>query len=77
MLASIRIAAMRWQRNPGSPFEGYAIFMGRVQMFQCLEILLVFFLDAGEGEEIDGYCCMANGSGSSDAGAGDVVGVSS
>lgn len=33
--------------------------MGRIQMFECLEMLLVLFLDMGDGEEVDGYSCMA------------------
>ena len=32
-------------------------------MFECLKILLVLFLDMGDGEEVDGYSCMAYRSG--------------
>ncbi|CUO86590.1 Uncharacterised protein [Segatella copri] len=49
--------------------------MGRIQMFECLKILLVLFLDMGDGEEVDGYSCMAYRSGATDTCAGDVVGV--
>ena len=44
-------------------------------MFECLKILLVLFLDMGDGEEVDGYSCMAYRSGATDTCAGDVVGV--
>ena len=49
--------------------------MGRIQMIECLKILLVLFLDMGDGEEVDGYSCVAYRSGSTDTCAGDVVGV--
>ena len=45
-------------------------------MFECLKILLVLFLDMGDGEEVDGYSCMAYRSGATDTCASDVVGVS-
>ena len=51
--------------------------MGRIQMFQCLEILLVLFLDVGNGEKVDGYSCVAYRGGTTDTCAGDVVGVGS
>lgn len=51
--------------------------MGRIQMIECLKILLVLFLDMGDGEEVDGYSCVAYRSGSTDTRAGNVVGVGS
>ena len=51
--------------------------MGRIQMIECLKILLVLFLDMGDGEEVDGYSCVAYRGGATDTCAGDVVGVGS
>ena len=47
-------------------FESDAVFMGRIQVVECLEVFLVFFLNVGDGKKVDAYCCMANRSGSSD-----------
>ena len=46
-------------------------------MIECLKILLVLFLDMGDGEEVDGYSCVAYRSGSTDTRTGNVVGVGS
>ena len=44
-------------------------------MVERLKIMLVFFLDVWNGEEVDAYGCMANRGGTADAGTGDIVGV--
>ena len=36
-------------------FEGYTVFVGRIEMVQCLEVFLVFLPDVRIGQEVDGH----------------------
>lgn len=49
------------QGEAGASFEGYAIIMGGIEIFECLQVFLVAFLDVCTSEEVDGYGSMSYG----------------